>query len=1285
MKKSHFTLIPERGDGSAELKIGLRSASYLADHRLHGMAVLPGSFYIAAAAVLHREVFNTPAEVFENVQFEIPIVVSLSDTTVRIEITESPESVEYRFFEATKTHAREAPHLARLAVRRVPLDGRAATSTNASTGRPGENALTDLRGFYDTLRKNGNDYGPSFQRISSLRRSGSQWLGSISATCPTEVDEPAYLHPPVLDSMTQLLAPFMMDNRQTFILRSIERVEILNARLASSLLGVATVSARPASEASFAGDVLVTDESGEGQVRLTGVTFDLRSPGASTEPAPTRKVVVAANFTAEPIEDVLRFWGEYLGAPIEPHFAPYNQVFQELLDSRSDLHKNDGVANVVLVSLEEWARANAPALTSVTGETATQVFHGHRRYVLPNGLEIAHLNSYETAYLYREIFEDQTYLRHGIQLRDDAVVLDIGANIGLFSLFVMSRCSRASIYAFEPGPAAYEALKANCQAYVPGARTYNVGVAARSGSAAFAFYPDSSVFSGFHSDEALDRTAIQQVIENALRDAAVDPADAALHAGQLAAGRLQRISLECRLTTVSEIIRDNNLAKIDLLKIDAERSELEILAGIQAEDWNKIGQIVLEVHDQATLEQVEVLLAGHGYHCTREQESSLRGSALLNVYAVRGTIPEDTPDRFTSGDGDGRGYNPQRLERTTREFCGALQSFTNNSAVPLVLGFCPASPAADRDARFRSLLNDAEQQILQAADRRNIATVSSAYLKQHYRVENYYDPQNYRAAHVPYTLEGFGAIGTAISRRLFTLQRTPFKVIVLDCDNTLWRGVCGEDGPLGINIDAPHLALQDFMVTQMRAGMLLCLSSKNNEADVWAVFGGRPEMLLKREHVAAYRIDWNRKSDNLRSLAQELNVGLDSMIFVDDNAVECAEVRSNCPEVLVLEMPQEPGTWASFLAHSWAFDHLAATHEDETRTQMYRESQARETFRKQSLSFAEFLGGLQLNIRIDEPTSGQYGRIAQLTLRTNQFNLTTIRRQESEILSLLKNPQARCLAVQVVDRFGDYGLCGVVLYEARAERLAVDTLLLSCRVLGKGVEHAVLRDLGRRAVNANKEFVELAYAPTEKNAPVHAFLNSLSAVCVGTEGSSRIYSAQRLLDLQYNPDDPSSTGLREQSATPAVRAHSSAPLGALRSSERLQRIAAQLASVVQIAKVVEEYRLGPQSQPPAEMRQALGPEGILLDIWRRVLRKTQIGIHDNFFESGGTSLNAIRVVGMIQRELGQSLSLVSLFEYPTISSLAAHLRGPNPAADGATKAVERGRDRRYKIGRVRST
>ena len=172
MRKSHFTLVPERGAGSAELKIGLRSAPYLADHRLHGMVVLPGSFYIAAAAVLHREVFAAPAEIFENVKFEIPIVLSLSETTVRIEITESPESVEYRFFEATNTHAPGAPHSARLAVRRVPPDGRAATSTNASNGRPGEDALIDLRGFYDTLRKNGNDYGPSFQRISSLRQVG---------------------------------------------------------------------------------------------------------------------------------------------------------------------------------------------------------------------------------------------------------------------------------------------------------------------------------------------------------------------------------------------------------------------------------------------------------------------------------------------------------------------------------------------------------------------------------------------------------------------------------------------------------------------------------------------------------------------------------------------------------------------------------------------------------------------------------------------------------------------------------------------------------------------------------------------------------------------------------------------------------------------------------------------------------------------------------------------------------------------------------------------------------
>ena len=177
MRKSHFTVVPKRGDGSAELKIGLRSAPYLADHRLHGMVVLPGSFYIAAAAVLHREVFAAPAEIFENVRFEIPIVLSLSETTVRIEITESPDSVEYRFFEATNTHGGSTWFGQGSSRRRGPPAGRAATSTNASNGRPGEDAVIDVRGFYDTLRKNGNDYGPSFQRISSLRKSGQPMAG----------------------------------------------------------------------------------------------------------------------------------------------------------------------------------------------------------------------------------------------------------------------------------------------------------------------------------------------------------------------------------------------------------------------------------------------------------------------------------------------------------------------------------------------------------------------------------------------------------------------------------------------------------------------------------------------------------------------------------------------------------------------------------------------------------------------------------------------------------------------------------------------------------------------------------------------------------------------------------------------------------------------------------------------------------------------------------------------------------------------------------------------------
>lgn len=333
-----------------------------------------------------------------------------------------------------------------------------------------------------------------------------------------------------------------------------------------------------------------------------------------------------------------------------------------------------------------------------------------------------------------------------------------------------------------------------------------------------------------------------------------------------------------------------------------------------------------------------------------------------------------------------------------------------------------------------------------------------------------------------------------IARRAYVIQTPRYKVIVLDCDGTLWKGVCGEDGADGVEISAPYSALQEFMVQQREAGMLLCLCSKNSEQDVSAVFERRcAEMPLKWEHLITTRMNWQPKSQNLRSLAEELQLGLDSFIFVDDNPIECAEVEAHCPEVFTLELPEESEQIPNVLRHIWAFDHLKVTAEDQQRSELYRQNIERERFREESLTFEDFLRDLELKIDISPMQPEQLPRVSQLTKRTNQFNLSTIRRSEGEIQQLCDAEGYECLVCGVSDRFGDYGLVGVLLFCIDAQALHVDTFLLSCRALGRGVERAMLRKLGDFAREHGADSVNILYRPTERNQPALDFLEHAGA------------------------------------------------------------------------------------------------------------------------------------------------------------------------------------------------
>ena len=1298
-----FTFLPDPSlAASAECRISLRSLSFLGDHVFQDLVVLPGSFYIEMALSVYQELSNRHPGVIRNVTFQNPVILSPEDTIIRIEVQNNgADTAEYTFYEAAVGNG-GAPirgqYAARLEIERIPsaVQDSVDESFSIQAFQAQADEVIESERFYKELRDNGNQYGPRFRCVSSIWRAGNQSLGRLS-WLPHAETEPYCLRPTLLDSMTQMLAPFMMARGKTFILRSIERIEMANLNFPGTLWCHATLLPEVEVE-HVVGNIRVLGPSGERYLELSGVAFILvdRPEAPKENVGPT--LVVASNFTAEPLEDSLKFWAAHFNLQTNIEFAPYDQIFQQLLQTDSAFRRNSAGVNIILLRLEKWAAAERDGVPDFDKDRAEQCFGKRKTCILPNGLEIVHLNQYETDYLYQEIFEDECYFKHGIRLPDGATVVDIGANIGLFSLFVMSRCRNPRIYAFEPAPVAYDVLKANCDVYGSSAQAFNLGVSNTQGTATFTFYDNSSVFSGFHSDEAKDREAIQAVVRNMLNAELVADESVQEYVNELTTDRLRRTTHECRLTTVSDIIRDNQIDRIDLLKIDAEKSELDIIRGIADCDWPKIDQIVIESHDP-TGEQVRGindLLIRKGYRCAIEQEKLLEHSGLFNLFATR----DETGDNIRSDSERSQTASAPRqmpqlhasLQRNARDFYAALQSFTSQTSVPLVLCFCPASPAVEANAELKAAIADAERELLlRAGTLAGVLTIGSETLLRRYPVAEYYDIHGHQLGDIPYTPECYAALGTALFRTIFNLKRKPFKVIVLDCDNTLWNGVCGEDGSQGVAVTGPYRALQQFMVDQMNAGMLLCLCSKNSEQDVLDVFDQRSDMLLKREHLASWRINWSSKSENIKSLASELNLGLDSFIFIDDNAVDCADVEISCPGVLTLRLPRDPASFASFFEHIWAFDHTETTEEDRNRVRIYQDNAQRERFRAQAPSLNDFIAGLMVRVEIAEVTEDQLSRVAQLTFRTNQFNFTTIRRSPSEIRDFLKRENAGCLEVRVADRFGDYGLIGVVLYETEADRFKLDTFLLSCRVLSRGVEHTVLSSIGKRALSAGKRFVELTCVPTERNLPAREFVSSLDDQYQCKAGESWLFPAEYLASLQYNQDERSrqSNDNLAKATVQKTPLRAASGFGMTARSEQLQRIGEELCDISRVVKAIDELRLrAPGLKGVVETEPSGQMETVVANIWRKVLGRPGIGLNVNFFEAGGTSLKAVQVIGMIGKELKQNLSIISLFECPTVRLLAARLSatGGSPSSEPSTTgAALRGQQRRSRaVRRTRS-
>jgi FkbH-like protein len=371
------------------------------------------------------------------------------------------------------------------------------------------------------------------------------------------------------------------------------------------------------------------------------------------------------------------------------------------------------------------------------------------------------------------------------------------------------------------------------------------------------------------------------------------------------------------------------------------------------------------------------------------------------------------------------------------------------------------------------------------------------------------DPKLWYYGRLPYSADATRALASAFAGAYRTLKRGTAKVLALDMDNTLWGGIFGEDGvgKLVCDDEFPGNAFRAFQHECVRLksqGMLLTVLSKNNP-DAISAFKDHPGMLLKEDDFVAARINWEPKPHNLRSMAEELNLGLDSFVFLDDSPHERAAMRRMCPEVIVPEMPDDPAArpqWLRALAATWP---VRLTEEDLRRSDMYIAERQRNVMRARAVSFEDYLRDLDQTLVIQKVDPPSVARAAQMHLRTNQFNLTTERYDDAAITAMMNDERCVVVLGRALDKFGDHGL--VICATARLDggEAVIKSFLMSCRVIGRCVEQTFLGELLRYLAARGARRVTGAYIPTKKNSLVKDFYQGAGFTRVASEGQTEIW------------------------------------------------------------------------------------------------------------------------------------------------------------------------------------
>lgn len=318
------------------------------------------------------------------------------------------------------------------------------------------------------------------------------------------------------------------------------------------------------------------------------------------------------------------------------------------------------------------------------------------------------------------------------------------------------------------------------------------------------------------------------------------------------------------------------------------------------------------------------------------------------------------------------------------------------------------------------------------------------------------------------------------------------KCIVLDLDNTLWGGILGEVGLSGIKLGPTlegrsYWEFQKYLLSLYQRGIILAINSRNNLDEVLKVLRAHPYMVLKEENFAAILINWQSKLTNMKSFAKQLNIGLDSIVFLDDDPYNRELIRENLKEVTVVDLPEDKALYLDTLMRLNDFNNLQITEEDRNRGKMYISEKKRQELEKNASNIDMLVKNLQVVVEIEKANEFSIPRISQLSQKTNQFNMTTRRYLEDDIIRFNSNKEYLVLSAKVIDKFGDYGLTGVVIIQKKDPEWIIDTFLLSCRVLGRKVEEAILSNLIKAAKKQKIQKLIGQFIKTEKNIPAENF------------------------------------------------------------------------------------------------------------------------------------------------------------------------------------------------------